>query len=122
MMKTFILVIGLAIANFSFGQTDVISTIADEACKTGEAQWKKGMTEDDRMTSFGLSILTAAAPYSQELKDQYKIKLPKKAGKLGELVAIQMIAKCPAYTLYMAGTTTEADYITSREERGLEVK
>jgi len=101
---------------------DVADSIAVQTCTCSEEAWKAGMSQEESSTSLGLCMLSAAMPYQEELKKQYKIKLPKKASKLGEIVGVKMVTTCPDYMFHIIGETTEEVYLESREKRGIQEK
>lgn len=91
---------------FTLHAQDPLDAIAVSTCDCINAVDRKDVTGEALQMQLGLCMMKAAAPHEKELRKRYKIdmsQLDAGAGeKLGELVGMRLVGKCPEFLEFVA--------------------
>lgn len=88
---------------------DALDAIARSICEQMNGLDKTTLTTESAQMQLGLFMLTAAQPYTKELKKKYKFDLAAmeegSGEKLGEMVGMRMAGICPEVFVYLMDNT-----------------
>ena len=113
------LILLFSLSSLLNAQEDYMAAIAEKSCECLDNISKDVRGEMFNM-EFGLCIIAAAEPFSEQLMKDYGIDVSmgeKHGEELGRMVGMKMVAECPAMIMTIADRMSEEDFEDDGSEK-----